>query len=386
MCESPTMRERDLHEDLVRFYEFQLGNLPIRDEFKRALRATFTSDELGLFFLLPFSGQITMEKLETKAAKAGIAVERVRELVKRLIPQGVVASYVTPTGRVCERAPFIALVEMQVRNVEDSPMRQASLEIMDALIEGKVETLPTRTPYYRVLPVERSVARAASWRGVPVDVVVPDPREVLPTDVVSEMIREQPVIALAGCYCRVTKELLGQGCGHAIETCFYFNELALKQIESGFAREIGSEEALGILRDCEEQGLVHNVSNCEGSIQTLCNCCTCSCGMMKGRTVGKTNALSTSRYIVALDDDRCTVCEECVDACPIGAISVADGALRLAGDRCIGCGQCVASCPHSALRLVLREKAPKTFRDNAALFRRINLEAMIGLAVRKIAG
>ncbi len=53
---------------------------------------------------------------------------------------------------------------------------------------------------------------------------------------------------------------------------------------------------------------------------------------------------------------------------------------------CIGCGQCVSTCPQGALHLVARERPPKVFRDNDALYRRINAEAMLGLVVRKIKG
>lgn len=383
------MKEKDLYEDLIRFYEFQLGKLPNRQEFKEALQTTFTKEELRVFFLLPFFGMTPIEKLERKAAKIGISKEELHQIVKRLAPQGIIDSYVSPSGRLCGRAPFIALLEFQVRLQEDSPMRAVCVKIMNAFIEGAIEAVPTRTPYYRVLPVEATLTGATEQREVAVNTVVPDPRQVLPIDVVSEMIKDEPLIVVADCYCRSTKRALGEDCGHPLETCFYFNELGMIKLETGYARRVDYDEAMRILRDCEEKGLVHNVSNCEGKIQTLCNCCACSCAVMKAIARGQGNVGGPSRFVVAFDESRCTICGECVEcieACNLHNFSIVDHKLVINFENCIGCGQCVSHCPQGALHMVPREKQPKIYRDNDALFRRINMEAMVGLALRKLRG
>ncbi|MBC7264042.1 MAG: 4Fe-4S binding protein [Chloroflexi bacterium] len=380
------MGEKDLYEELIRFYEFQLGQLPNRQEFKEALQATLTEEDLRVFFLLPFFGMIPIEKLEQKAAKIGIPRERLHEIVQRLIPEGIIDSYVSPSGRLCGRAPVIALLEFQVRLKEDSPMRAVCVKVMNAFIEGAVDVIPTRTPYYRVLPVEATLTGETERVEIPIHEVVPDPRQVLPIDVISEMIKKEPIIAVADCYCRSTKKLLGEGCGHPLETCFYFNELAMIKLESGYGRRVDYDEAMRILRDCEVQGLVHNVSNCEGKIQTLCNCCACSCAVMKAIVRGQKNVGAPSRFVVAFDESSCTLCGECVEACQLHNFSTMDHRLVVKTENCIGCGQCVSRCPQGALRMVLRKRPPKIYRDNDALFRRINMEAMVGLVLRKLQG
>jgi len=62
-------KEKDLDEDLVRFYEFQLGEMPKRADFKRALAMSFTQKDLWTFFLLPFLGTITEAKLGKKGSQ-----------------------------------------------------------------------------------------------------------------------------------------------------------------------------------------------------------------------------------------------------------------------------------------------------------------------------
>jgi ferredoxin len=51
----------------------------------------------------------------------------------------------------------------------------------------------------------------------------------------------------------------------------------------------------------------------------------------------------------AVDQDTCVGCEACVGACPITAISVADGKASVDSDACVECGACVSTCPVSAI-------------------------------------
>ena len=380
------MAKRDRYEDLVRFYEFQLGSLPHRAELKQALADTLSAEDLQAFFLLPFLGMITEEKLRKRAPKAGISAEALCQRARRLVPEGIVDSYVGPQGRVYGRAPFIALLEFQVRLQEASPLREVCTKIMNAFIEGAVQTIPTKTPYYRVLPVEHTIRPAGEARVVPVNVQVPDPREVLPLDVVSEMVRKESFIAVSDCYCRSAKKLAGQGCDHPMETCFYFDGLAMVKLESGYARRIDAEEAIAILRRSEEAGLVHNVSNCEGKIQTLCNCCPCACGVLRATMRGQKNTGAPSRFRSALVEGRCTLSGACVQICPMRALTIAEGKLQIDAERCIGCGLCVSRCPNGALQMVPRDRPPRIYPTNDALFGRIYREAAVGLVLRKVRG
>jgi len=374
------------YDRLVSYYEFQLGELPYRDEFKQALQATFSERDLQVVFLLPFLGQVTEDKLARKAARASLTREELLEHARRLMPQGLVDTYVGPKGRVYSRAPIIALLEFQVRLQEASPLREVCTKIMNAFIEGAVQTIPTKTPYYRVLPVEHTIRPAGEARVVPVNVQVPDPREVLPLDVVSEMVRRETLIAVSDCYCRSAKKLAGQGCDHPMETCFYFDGLAMVKLESGYARRIDAEEAIAILRRSEEAGLVHNVSNCEGKIQTLCNCCPCACGVLRATMRGQKNTGAPSRFRSALVEGRCTLSGACVQICPMRALTIAEGKLQIDAERCIGCGLCVSRCPNGALQMVPRDRPPRIYPTNDALFGRIYREAAVGLVLRKVRG
>lgn len=62
------------------------------------------------------------------------------------------------------------------------------------------------------------------------------------------------------------------------------------------------------------------------------------------------------RNIVSIDEERCTGCGQCADACHEGAIAMIDGKARLIrDDYCDGLGACLPSCPVDAIRIIERE-------------------------------
>ena len=382
------MASKDLYEDLLKYYEFMLGQLPNREGFKAAVQSTIKREDLRVFFLLPFMGQLTPEKLEKKALRAGMSRDELQLAVKRLIPEGLITTYHKDGEQVYERGSILTMTELQIRKMEaqgeeDAAIRLESARFMDLMIEGGAANVPTKTPYYRVLPVQSTITGKDLNGEVVLDTVVPDPRAVLPIDVVSEMIKKQPLMVVAECYCRKAKQILDKGCEHPLETCFYFNELAELQLNAGRARKIEYEEALEILQECERQGLVHNVNNAQGHIHSLCNCCACSCGVMKSIRRGETNAGANSRFIVAYDQALCTQCAICAGVCPSGALTFAEGRLNVMTGKCIGCGLCVSHCPEGALKLLPREQPAKIPENVSDMFTRMNREAMLGMVVSK---
>jgi ferredoxin len=53
---------------------------------------------------------------------------------------------------------------------------------------------------------------------------------------------------------------------------------------------------------------------------------------------------------VNIDKGKCTGCGDCVDVCPVEALSI-ENEKAVVNDECIDCGACVNTCPNDAISL-----------------------------------
>jgi formate hydrogenlyase subunit 6/NADH:ubiquinone oxidoreductase subunit I len=380
------MAKKDLFDKLISFYEIMIGKIGNREQFKETLKQTVNEENLKTYFLLPFSGNIPRESFEKKAKRAGIPMDQYQASIERLALEGFIYSYEDPEkGRVYERNYSAFMAEHQVRKKKGTALGKAYADFWYDISENPSERLPTKTPYYRVLPVEAAIRQPVEKVAITVNEVIPDPRAVLPIDVVSEMIKKQPLIALAECYCRLASSMRGNGDNHITECCFMFGRAAQALIETGVARRIDYDEAIHVLRQCEAEGLVHNVDNCEGEITSMCNCCSCCCPVIKTLQMGKKNIAATSRFLVAYNEDKCIQDGACAAICPTYAIT-SNGRTEIDYEKCIGCGLCVTTCPENALGMVAREKSPRIMKTKKQLWGKIQNEALLGMVTNKIRG
>jgi Pyruvate/2-oxoacid:ferredoxin oxidoreductase delta subunit len=127
-------------------------------------------------------------------------------------------------------------------------------------------------------------------------------------------------------------------------------------------RALTQEEAHAILRRAASAGLVHSVSNSRDGLSYICNCCTCSCGILRGLSdLGMADVIASSPFINTLNPERCVICEACLPYCQFHALVLEDGRMQVNGLRCVGCGVCVPACPEDALSLVRRPTSQATY-------------------------
>ncbi len=62
------------------------------------------------------------------------------------------------------------------------------------------------------------------------------------------------------------------------------------------------------------------------------------------------------RYVIKINESKCTGCSKCIDICVSQALQIIEGKAKLVSDTyCDGFGTCIKSCPYKAMNLELRE-------------------------------
>ncbi len=144
--------------------------------------------------------------------------------------------------------------------------------------------------------------------------------------------------------------------------CFTFGKSACHVINQGFGKRVSKDEALKILKEAEDAGLVHkafhNKSDIKEEENGICNCCPCCCDTFNLWKEGATPMVNYSMFLAQVNPETCTGCGTCESKCPVGAATVGDdGKASIKENMCIGCGVCAHFCPEVAISL--KEK-PRT--------------------------
>jgi len=224
------------------------------------------------------------------------------------------------------------------------------------------QTMLTQPSVHRIIPMEKAI---------PVDI------DVMPYEKASTYLDQAQSWGVLDCICRVQKKLIGQGCNHTVKNCLVFSPKPGAFQKSEEIETISHEEALKILADADREGLVHSVNNAQTEVYYVCNCCTCSCGVLRGMVeYGSENSIARSDFYAVSDPDLCSGCELCLERCAFEAISIEDGLCQVERSRCYGCGLCISTCDTGALSLVQKspeELAPPPADDDS--WRRIRAAA-----------
>lgn len=195
----------------------------------------------------------------------------------------------------------------------------------------------------------------ALHRVIPVEQAISVEVEIYPYERASELLEGAKSWGVRDCICRLQQRLVGKGCDHPLENCLVFAPVEGAFSRSEVTRPISKEEALRILREAEEAGLVHTAGNYRDRNQYICNCCTCSCGILRGvAEFGSLNAVAHSAFRAVVEEEDCIGCADCLERCQFGALSLPADICTVDAIRCVGCGLCIEVCPTGALQLERR--------------------------------
>jgi electron transport complex protein RnfB len=206
--------------------------------------------------------------------------------------------------------------------------------------------------YYKESFHKPMLATPSVHRVIPVEKTIPVGTDVMPYEKASTYLDDARSWGVLDCICRVQQKLIGKGCDHPVENCLVFSSRPGAFDKTDDIRAISKEEALEILAEADRQGLVHAPSNTQEEVNYICNCCTCSCGVLRGMVeYGNTDIIARSDFFAVVDSDLCTACEDCLERCQFSALKMAGDTCTVNRALCVGCGLCVTTCPTEALTL-----------------------------------
>ena len=183
--------------------------------------------------------------------------------------------------------------------------------------------------------------------------------EVLDYEKATAIVEGAKRFAIGLCSCRHEKLHAGEKkCDVPLDTCSSYDAAADYMIKHDLAKEVSKSEMIENLARSKEMGLVLCADNAKKHISFICQCCGCCCNVLLGISrFGYPGVVVSSNYVPKREEEDCTACGACAEACAINAIEiVADGNPKVDTSICIGCGVCALKCPTEALKLVHREQ------------------------------
>jgi ferredoxin len=279
-------------------------------------------------------------KLETPAqiaARIGGDADALGKQLKAMARRGLIGAGRAEGGMGYKLLPFVVgFYEMQFSTMDAELARLFEDYYRQAF--GKV--MNVGLPVHRVIPVNQTVQ---------MDV------EVQPYESVAEIIASAKAWGVLDCICRKQQSLLGEPCQHPIQMCMTMSQIPDAFASSPTIHALTREEALAKLRQAAEAGLVHQVSNNQRGLWYICNCCTCSCAMLRGmKDLGLANVVARSAFVNQVDEAQCIGCALCIERCQFDALTMDGKIARVSEARCVGCGVCALVCDQDALYLVRR--------------------------------
>jgi NAD-dependent dihydropyrimidine dehydrogenase PreA subunit len=195
-------------------------------------------------------------------------------------------------------------------------------------------------------------------RYLPVGEAVQAQPAALPSDRLEEIMERYSDFAVGVCQCRLSKQLVGEGCGRMLETCTVMGDFAPGLISEGRMKRASMKDVLEIKAAAEKEGLVTWMMNDESAklFKSSCSCCGCCCGAL--RLISEFSSpgmIAPPHFMPRVDAAFCSNCGKCAKACPMGSMVMEEAGevkrLVHKPERCIGCGLCSVACPKGAISM-----------------------------------
>jgi len=249
------------------------------------------------------------------------------------------------------------------------------------------EFLAVAGAYMQTLDYGKSFlsVKPSQMRTIPINKSVTVEHHIATYDEIRSLVKSSkgPFVILK-CICREAQRVHGKPCKQTsrLETCLGMGDMAAMTLRRNHGREISADEALDILLQNEDEGLVLQPAN-EQKAEFVCSCCGCCCGMLRvQKMLPNPVDFWTSNYYANVNADACARCGVCVKRCQVNALELKGSSSRahINLNKCIGCGLCVPTCPKKAISLIKKTQETIPPKDEGELFDTIKAHRKDGFA------
>jgi len=218
-------------------------------------------------------------------------------------------------------------------------------------------------------------------RVIPINESVTAQMYIEPYESATQLVEKAQSWGVIDCICRVQKQQIGEGCGHPVDVCLMLSSRPGTYEGHTVIQSLDKQGALDVLERAANAGLVHSVSNSKDGVSYICNCCTCSCGILRGiKDLGIANVVAQSAFVNTVEAEIWSGCEDCLPHCQFDALVLGDDlVMQVRSTRCVGCGICVGHCSTGAMYLARRpadEITPIPETEAAWMFARAQAKGM----------
>jgi len=299
----------------------------------RILKKVYAADEAELFCDL----KLHPETAEQIAERTGRPLEGLEDKLTSMAERGEVMGIDFQGTKVFAMIPWVVgIYEFQINRLDR--------EFCEMCEE-----------YFKVIGPGLMRLEPRIMQTVPIEEEIPARNQALPYHQVSQLVENGKSFRVNQCICKKEQGLMEHPCEKPNEVCLAISPVEGADFILDWGREITKEQALTMLREAEDAGLVHLTGNVASGHTFICNCCGCCCGVLRQINDFGMETVVNSHYCAEIDPDECNACGVCADErCQVHAIEEGDDAFQVLRGRCIGCGLCVTTCPTEAIRLVHR--------------------------------
>lgn len=363
---------KEIYRSLGKRIDSNTVRAPWNEKFRAVLTALYTPEEADLVVRMPYG----LSDIDRVATITRVERTSLDGLLDGLCEKGLVLDIeVEGVRRYVPNPLMIGIFEFTMMRTGNDAGSKELAGLFHAYLQGDSRFWEANrgsiVSPIRALPHEAALAQAACT-------------EILDYEKASAIVEEADRFSIGLCSCRHTKHHVGEKkCSTPLDTCSSFGRAADYLIRHKMARAASKSEMRENLARSRELGLVLSADNVKRGATFICHCCACCCEPILGITkFGWPQALVTSNFMPAHDQESCEGCGRCVMRCAVRAISMVPvdrprGKKRkephIDTDRCIGCGVCALKCESRALSLVKRSRRVLTPESS---FERVILQSL----------